>query len=78
MQVWDLVTKKDVACVIDAHNAEIYSVVTYFGHAGSESVMHAKTNSDPAENNALNCNVFVTGGLDQQVKVWEIHQDVLR
>jgi hypothetical protein len=36
IQVWDMVTKKDVACVLDAHGLEITCAANCFGMRGSE------------------------------------------
>ena len=59
IQVWDLLTKKDIATVEEAHSLEVTAMVNYYPQLTGKP-------------NPLECSYFATGGNDKCVKLWEL------
>ena len=62
IQVWDLLKKKEVATVENAHTLEVTTMINYFYNS-----QQSNTNNNP-----LDSALFVTAGKDGIIKVWEL------
>ena len=70
-----MLTKKDIATVEHAHKLEITGICNYFGHPGTWALNSEALGKSQSP---LDSSCFATGGNDGCVKLWELHESMVR
>ena len=71
IQVWDLLTKEEVASVEHAHSLEVTAMVNYYP-VSTSSYQQSSSTSGGDNNSPLESDLFVTGGNDKSLKLWQL------